>query len=261
MLFSFDLDGVLIENPFIKGVFPEIEDILSKQYFAINNKKITKEKIREHIIEEYKNRLNSNFSYRSYNWDEIIQTVANQIGCAGGIDVVKLVKKYCRRPYIKVYSDVYDILEWLRSKGHQLVVITNGFYRYQFPVLNKLKLDFYFDKIITPETTRAIKPEKKIFMEAGSGDDIWYHIGDSLVQDIFGANRIGARSIWLRRDFPEDLIKIGTESFLSNTKAYNFLKNRLEDELSKNLKYNPVKEKYFFPEYTISSLRKLKFII
>lgn len=262
ILVTFDLDGVLIKNPFMEGVFPEVGEILKKQFIDMHGYVLPSlEKIIMHdIYKEFGESLKSNKPYLAYDWDKIVQKVADNMGCPGNIDIVDLVKKYCKFPYIYAYKKVDEVLDWLKQrKDCRLAVITNGYYIYQYPVLKALGLDTYFEEIVVPEIVKDVKPGKNMFLKVYKNDDIWYHIGDSLLQDVYGANRIGIKSIWVQRDMPKDLTRLNPSERIKSKEGYVFFKGKLDNELQlKNIKFN---EKESVPKYIISSLQELKNVI
>src|SRR5690625_3335788 len=76
------------------------------------------------------------------------------------INVEKSVKKHSVYPKVYLLEEgIEDTLEQLRKNGFSLAVITNGFYKYQFPVLRELSIDNYLDKILTTEEMQHAKPE------------------------------------------------------------------------------------------------------
>jgi len=262
LLVTFDLDGVLIKNPFRDGVFPEVGEILKKQFIDIHGftPPNLKKDIIHDIFNEFRENLKSNKPYLAYDWDRVIQKVASNMGCPGNIDIADLVKKYCKFPYIYAYKEVDKVLDWLKQrKDCRLAVITNGYYIYQYPVLKTLGLDKYFEEIIVPEIIKNVKPGRDMFLKVYKNDDIWYHIGDSLLQDVYGANRIGIKSIWIQRDMPKGLTKLNPSERIKSKEGYMFFKGKLDKELQlKDIKSN---DKEIMPEYIISSLQELKKVI
>lgn len=261
LLVTFDLDGVLIKNPFRDGVFPEVREILKKQFIDMHGfmPPNLKKNIMRDIFNEFRESLKSNKPYLAYDWDRVVQKVANNMGCPGNINIADLVKKYCKFPYIYAYKEVEEVLDWLKCRDCRLVVLTNGYYKYQYPVLKTLGLDKYFEEIIVPEIIKDVKPGKKMFLKVYKNDDIWYHVGDSLLQDVYGANRIAIKSIWVQRDMPKDLTRLNPSERIKSKEGYIFFKEKLDNESQlKNSKFN---DKEIMPEYIISSLQELKNII
>ena len=66
----------------------------------------------------------------------------------------------------KVYlleKSVCEVLGELKRNGFSLAVVTNGFTKYQLPVMNVLKLTEHFDLIVTPEEAGFAKPDKRVY--------------------------------------------------------------------------------------------------
>lgn len=261
MLITFDLDGVLIKNPFREGVFPEVKKILEEQFIDLNGIEPELEnKIWKKIIGEHIKRWNSNKPYLAYDWDGVVQQAAQDMGCSGGIDVAELVKKYCKYPYIEQIDNPYSILKQLKKEADRLVVVTNGYYKYQYPVLKALKLDKYFEEIISPEKTKSIKPDRSIFLKAYQGEEKWYHIGDTLTHDIYGANQVGALSIWIVRQLPDGLKKLAPAERSNSEEGMNLYKDQLQRELDRNIIFKSFSPRNIKPNYIINTLDELSHI-
>lgn len=262
MIISFDLDGVLMKNPFRDGVFPEIIRILKEQYLIVYSYQTDLENIEKLIwdkmIAEHTKRLQKDMSYLAYDWDEIIQSVADEMGCPGDINVRELVLKYCHHPFIMYYDQPQSLFKWLKQNGVQLVIITNGYYKYQYPVLRALGLNQYFERIITPDQTRKIKPDKEIFQEAFQGDKICYHVGDTIIDDVYGAKRAGAIPIWINRDLPDSLISLNPAERIEAKESKEFILTSFQQELVLRKGFKGLSFKEIRPSYIISALEELE---
>ncbi len=258
MLLSFDLDGVLMENPFAKGVFPEIRDKISRWHLSCKGRELSEDEIGELIREEFR-RCWQQEAYRAYDWDRIISRVLDRLELNRTIDVVELVEKYCREPYIHRYPDGKKILDWLERFDIPLMVITNGFYRYQYPVLQALKLADYFSEIITSDIARAAKPEPASFPVPEERKEGWYHIGDSLLMDVAGAGNLGARTVYVNRELPENFRKLSPEERPGTERGRSFIRKMLKEEKRRYQigdRQEPVK-----PDYAVFSLLELQDIL
>ncbi|MGM0437365.1 MAG: HAD family hydrolase [Bacillota bacterium] len=267
MLITFDLDGVLMENPFSKGVFPEIKEILYNEYkenLLLKKPEKSENEIKniiwQNIIEEYK-KYSKKSSYKAYDWDMIIKNVSSNLGLKIDIDVANLVKKYCSSPYIKKYMDGVKLLKKLNRKKHELKIITNGYYKYQFPVVKKLGINHYFAEIISCDRAKSAKPEKRIFLNAvkNHNRENWVHIGDSILMDIYGANKLGGKTIFIDRNLPEniDSIKLEKRTKSNITKEYIFEYVKKEKKLN-NIRFEKNK---IYPDYIINNLEDLMKIL
>lgn len=254
MIVSFDLDGVLMENPFKKGLFPIIKKELKNQYEEKHNHSISKDVIWRNIKVEYSKRIKNNL-YTAYDWDDIIEEVASDLKLPGGIDLTVLIKDYLEEPYIYLYKDGKFLLDKLIKTDIDLYVVTNGYYKYQFPVMKALGIADYFEKIITSDKAESVKPENKIFgLDLAKAED-WYHIGDSLLMDIYGANKLSATTILVYRDLSEDLLKLLPAERANAESFKEFMNKKLSDELSLNRwEYE---EDLLFPDYVVKSLKEV----
>lgn len=101
-----------------------------------------------------------------------------------------------------VYPDVsLALVNWLRL-GVELGVVSNFDSRI-YSVLQSLGLRDYFKSITVSTQARMAKPDPEIFHLAlknhnCSPESAW-HIGDSIVDDYYGARRAGLRGIWINR--------------------------------------------------------------
>lgn len=258
MIISFDLDGVLMENPFGNGVFPEVKEIIQSAYYSKKGKQLEKAEIMNMIRGKFELYLNKE-PYLAYDWDFIINDVIKDLGLDLKIDIVELVEKFSCEPYIKVYQDGINILNWLESRDYELIVVTNGFYKYQFPVLKALELDQYFSRIVTSDRAEAAKPESDSFWVPDQDYDSWIHVGDSLVMDVCGSNDAGASSVYINRDFPAELREIPLVERLENQDVIAFIDKNLEKELEN---YQELHDSdLIYPRYIINNLEDLKEII
>jgi putative hydrolase of the HAD superfamily len=108
-----------------------------------------------------------------------------------------------RRNLPFVYEETFNILDSLKGK-YQLLLLTNG-----SPDLQNTKLSItselvpYFDQIVISGAFGRGKPDPSIFEHAlslmGLAKDEVLMVGDNLMTDILGANRVGIKSVWINR--------------------------------------------------------------
>lgn len=88
-----------------------------------------------------------------------------------------------------------EILNYLKEKGYEMHLITNGFDTVQHNKLNSSGLKLFFKEIITSECSNCLKPQKEIFEYAfnrcGATPCESIMIGDSYEADIVGAMNAG----------------------------------------------------------------------
>ncbi|WP_096274251.1 HAD family hydrolase [Paucisalibacillus globulus] len=191
---TFDLDGTLMQNPFGKWVFPEIVSIIKKE---INQEY----DIMSLILGEHERRMSQNRILEAYDWDNIVEDLLFELGNSSlKIDIEELVQKHSVSPKVYLLED--NIIESLKSlEGYSLAVATNGYLKYQLPVMKEIGLDLVFDEIITPEQSGYAKPNYKI-LDSLNKEEIYGHVGDRIDHDIVMANKMGITSIFINRSLP-----------------------------------------------------------
>jgi len=202
-LISFDLDGVLCRNPFQSkrpdGVFGHIRKELAP-FTGLTGPEAEEAALRM-VLEEHRNRLMAGKMVDCFDWDDIVATVGKRLGYTGQMDVAALVTHYAQNPDLCYgYPGAEACLQALTDAGHTLVAVTNGFRRYQEPVLRQLGLLPYFRALICPDMVGAAKPERPIFEAAAAyGGPPRIHVGDTLHHDVAGARRAGWQAIYLHQ--------------------------------------------------------------
>lgn len=111
-------------------------------------------------------------------------------------------KERKKHPYI--YEETYTVLDRLKEQ-YQLILLTNG-----SPSLQQIKLTIspeippYFDHIIVSGAFGKGKPDASIFQHVldtcGRQADESLMIGDNLLTDILGSNRVGMKNVWINRE-------------------------------------------------------------
>ncbi len=93
-----------------------------------------------------------------------------------------------------------EILEYLKNKGYNLYIITNGFKEVQYIKLENSGLKPYFDKVFTSEEVGCNKPNSAYFSyvlrETSSNAEDSIVIGDDIEVDIKGAAKLDIDTIW-----------------------------------------------------------------
>ena len=94
-----------------------------------------------------------------------------------------------------------EILDYLKAKGYQMHLITNGFESVQFKKIENSKIANYFIEVITSEASNSLKPHKEIFEyaldKANATVDESIMIGDNEAADIQGAINMGMDSVFV----------------------------------------------------------------
>jgi len=100
-----------------------------------------------------------------------------------------------------LFPHTIEILEYLKDKGYQLHLITNGFEHVQHSKLRNSGIDGFFREVITSEGSNSIKPNKEIFdyaiSKAGASPENSIMLGDSIEADIEGAINAGIDQVFV----------------------------------------------------------------
>ncbi|MFD7155197.1 HAD family hydrolase [Kribbella sp. NPDC059898] len=103
-----------------------------------------------------------------------------------------------------VYDDALPALRAVRAAGLGAVVLTNGNTAHQTYKLERMGLIAEIDELITGEQLPATKPDPRAFAYAldrvGAGPDGVVMVGDSLENDIRGAQAAGIRAVLIDRN-------------------------------------------------------------
>ena len=67
---------------------------------------------------------------------------------------IEPLERIYKRGYEYLYSDTIEFLEYLKSKGHKIHILTWGEKEYQKEKIKRAKIEKYFDKIIIAETLK-----------------------------------------------------------------------------------------------------------
>ncbi len=188
---TFDLDETIMQNPFGKWVFPEIVNMLKKETD-------TEEDILDLIVSEHLQRMSEERFLEAYDWDDIITGVAGNLGAGSVIDIERMVIKHSESPKIYLLEDnMLDYLKRIKEKGFHLAAATNGYSKYQLPVLQKLGLDRVFDEVITSDSAGFAKPNPAVLKKLSDDGEITAHVGDRIDHDVLLANKLGVFSVFI----------------------------------------------------------------
>lgn len=269
IVYIFDMDGVLVNGPFKRGVFPEVCKVLRP--YVIASYDDGEEDITKRIMNAIQSRVRSlvceGYAMAAYDWDAVLNWVAQKFGYPDSLDITRMVEKYCTMPgYVSLCDkDVPEVLDILRSKGGRLVILTNGFLRYQRPVLESLGLLSKFDIIVTPTEIGTVKPDPEAFegvlrltqtMETDATDLYGVVVGDSLSQDIWGANKAGLISVWKVDTLPTPWRMLDPKERASADGMLEYLRAHLERELYYQACRQPRLEECV-PCFVIETIREL----
>jgi putative hydrolase of the HAD superfamily len=100
-----------------------------------------------------------------------------------------------------LFPDAVDTLQYLKDRGYQLHLITNGFEETQHCKLRNCGISNFFVEVITSEGSNSMKPKREIFDYALNKAKALQHqsimIGDSIEVDIKGAINAGIDQVYV----------------------------------------------------------------
>jgi putative hydrolase of the HAD superfamily len=101
----------------------------------------------------------------------------------------------------KLFPYTIEILAYLKTKGYQLHLVTNGFENVQYNKIKESGISGYFQQVITSEASNSLKPNKEIFdyalKVAGAKQEESIMIGDNQDADIKGGMDAGLDTIFV----------------------------------------------------------------
>jgi len=246
---TFDLDGTLMQNPFGSWIFPEIERILSKE---LNTTYEAKKK----LLAAHEGLLHSGHIVAAYDWDAIANRLIQESGLSIELNIEEMVLRHSTAPKIYLLDNtVLPALKRLKEEGYAVAAVTNGYYKYQYPVMKALGLTDWLDEIVTPEKVGYAKPDAGMVEGLLQKGKIVAHVGDRLDHDITIANRIGVTAVLINRRMPEELITLTPKERISSP-GFPAMLEKLAVQENPGLQGVPLPDTYM-PDYAIRNLEEL----
>jgi putative hydrolase of the HAD superfamily len=199
---SFDLDGVLIQNPFGKGIIPHVRAHIRQGTALRELEPLEAERqIDAAVREAWVSHMARGDLVAAYDWDAIYNGVSEQFGGEPVPAVAELVVQYAAQEgMIALLPGAKAGLAQLQEAGFRLVAATNGYHAYQWPVLEALGIAHYFSAALTPDVVGYAKPDPRFL---ASLTDLRAHVGDTLMHDVLVANLSGVAAVWLEAELPD----------------------------------------------------------
>ena len=141
-------------------------------------------------------------------WFDVVHAVFYRVGMFEQFDdyFEEVFEAFGTADPWEVYPEVPQTLELLRDQGLELGVISNFDTRF-YGIFRALGLDRYFDTITISSMAKSVKPSTDIFRYALSQHALdpqeAIHVGNSVREDVEGAEKAGLTGIWLNRDGSE----------------------------------------------------------
>lgn len=197
-LVSFDLDGVLIQNPFRECVLPRLRDIVRAAPSLRELPQDEADRRMAQAVGRVWRKLQRQGEWvLGYDWDHVYGLAAADLGVPELPAVVPIVEACCADGEgFHLLPHASEALDLLADEGLRMVAITNNFAAVQAPVLRALGIAHRFDAVLGPDVLGTAKPDPAVFHGLG---EVVAHVGDTLSTDVAAARRAGVRSIWIVR--------------------------------------------------------------
>ncbi|MEE8347929.1 MAG: HAD-IA family hydrolase [Acidobacteriota bacterium] len=112
-------------------------------------------------------------------------------------------QSWLREPVFRLFPETSSVLARLKEEGVVLGVISNWESRLS-ELCENLGIGKYFDFFVVSELEGHAKPSLRLFEialeKAGVDSSEVIHVGDDLIKDIEPAEKLGMRSVFIRRD-------------------------------------------------------------
>lgn len=199
--YIFDLDSTLIKNNAFEHV---IRSIVRKAGLNVDP-----EKFYELFSSTYYELVRSRRLKEAFDWDLVAELTFKKIDKEYPRGLFsKLMLEGIERGFVKAVDHAIEVLKGIRKTGKKIIVLTNGYRKYQKRVVEKSGIYPYIHALITNDDVLEPKPSKKAFETALAISNIMdpskvIFVGDHPFYDIYGAlnSNIGA-IVWLTRVYP-----------------------------------------------------------
>lgn len=142
-------------------------------------------------------------------WFDIVHNVFYRVGMFDRFDEYfdEVFEAFAGAAHWILYPDTLKVLTSLKKRGLELGIVSN-FDTRLFGVLRALGIDHLFDTVTISSIAHAAKPSPRIFQVAMEKhvvepEESW-HIGDSMLDDVAGAQKIGIHPVLLDREGRRD---------------------------------------------------------
>ena len=199
----FDLDHTLWDfNENARLTLSELYDELGLENAGVDNFEQFLKVYLEHNEQLWEKYRNGMLKAEELRWKRMWNTLIDF-----GINNEDLARRLGHRflellPTRKIlFADAVETLQYLKEKGYQLHLITNGFEETQHCKLRNCGISNFFVEVITSEGSNSMKPKKEIFDFAlNKAKALQHHsimIGDSIEVDIKGAINAGIDQVYV----------------------------------------------------------------
>jgi putative hydrolase of the HAD superfamily len=139
-------------------------------------------------------------------WQKIVMHAMERLGPVDAALALAIARDFAarRRARETLFPEALDVLETLRKRGLPLGLVTNGDVRFQRDKIERHRLAAYFDVIVIESEFGTGKPDAAVYRHAlgvlRTLPAETCMVGDHLVWDVEGAQRVGITGIWIDRE-------------------------------------------------------------
>ncbi|MDE6490953.1 MAG: YjjG family noncanonical pyrimidine nucleotidase [Muribaculaceae bacterium] len=185
-------------------LFEQEEDL--PRYFGESGRWVTAyQECNHRLWEEY----NGGTITKEYLMLERFRRPLADAGCPAPFE--KVLARHLDRAYLDLLGDMSalvpgarSLLEYLRSRGYRIGVLSNGFREVQHRKLRSSRIDHLIDLVVLSDDIGINKPDTRLFDyasdRAATTPRHCTMVGDNPDTDIAGALRAGWRAIYFDRD-------------------------------------------------------------
>jgi putative hydrolase of the HAD superfamily len=139
-------------------------------------------------------------------WQKIVMHAMQRLGPVDAELARAIARDFAtrRRARERLFPEALDVLRTLRRRALPLGLVTNGDVTFQRDKIERHGLGSFFDVIVIESEFGAGKPDEAVYRHAldvlKAPATATCMVGDHLVWDVDGAQRVGITGIWIDRD-------------------------------------------------------------
>lgn len=195
-----DMDHTLLEGPFESAVFPQVLGEIAQETGLE-----VEELLRKARSENLARQANPAVSpVQAMDWDDILAGLATGLGVKLTVNALEIVQAHPGPPSAALHPGAFEALQSLASAkpGRALVLATKGLRKYQLPILEALGILPFFDGILTPDDSQALKGSLSFYGEWPRKTQVQIMVGDTYTEDVVPALGFGFKTVWRVRANP-----------------------------------------------------------
>ncbi|CCC82131.1 HAD family hydrolase [Thermoproteus tenax] len=177
-----DLDGTLIPLEAWDPVFYELSSIIASRA-GVEPQDVWG------LVKALHYQLMRRFDPKAFDWQYLFESVGSSLGIFDIPNIEDILLKYVDN--FPVNEGAFELLRDLRSLGLSPVIATNGLYRYQHIVVERLGFSKYVDGVRTSDAYGCTKSCSRFFEGAS------LVIGDNPIFDVYFPKKFGVATIFI----------------------------------------------------------------